>query len=536
MTTHELAIHPAIDGFGSHDPSAVLFTDGDLAFGVEEGRLIDEKHVSGRFPRRAIRACLDHADIRLQAVERVVVPWRARTDGRDPATTPIERRLAGLSRPVPTVELYDHHRSHAASAFAPSGFDEALVVTADGSGGEDATVVWHADSDGLTRRRRYRVPNSLGYLYAAATGYLGYQPFGGEGKVMGLAPYGDRDPAIEERFRAAVTSGVDYDVTDVVGAGIPTGVSRLEALLDRPRVARVGPMDDRAASIARTVQTFLEETVVDICETFCDRLDVDRVCLAGGVALNAKANQRVAASPVVEETFVQPIAGDAGAPLGAAVTAGVTNSVPETLYWGPSTSTAAVEELCDRRGIAYSTPEDLVERVATRLAEGALVGWFQGRLEMGPRALGNRSILADPRDADARARVNAFVKRRASWRPFAPSLLSSAAGDYLSAATDAPYMIRTFDVVPDRREEIPAVIHPADGTTRPQTVSRDHNPRFHRLLVAFADRTGVPVLLNTSFNDAGDPIVATPQQALDTFSRTALDVLVLEDCLIDADT
>lgn len=532
MSSHVLAVNPAVDGFGDRDPSAMLFTDGRLAFGVEEGRLRGLKRPAGTFPRLAVRACLDHAGVDLREVDRVVVPWRLRLDGGAPDPEPIERRLAAIGTPVPPVELYGHHRSHAASAFAPSGFEDALVVVADGRGGRDSTTVWHADATGLTPVRRYPAPNSLGYLYAAVTGYLGFQPFGGEGKLMALAPYGDPDPALDARVRSVVDAGVDYDVTGLVGEGVPVAIRRLEALFDRPRTVQPPGVDAREAAIAHRVQTLLEETLVAICETYCRRLGVDRVCLAGGVALNCKANQRIAASPVVSETFVQPVAGDAGAPLGAAVVAGVATDLPETVYWGPSASPTAVKRLLDRRGIAYATPDDLVERVAEKLAEGALVGWVQGRLEMGPRALGNRSILADPRGAGVRDRLNAFVKRRAPWRPFAPAMTRTAAETYLADATAAPYMVRTFEVPTLRREAVPAVVHPADGTTRPQTVGRDQNPRFHRLLSAFADRTGVPVLLNTSLNRSGDPIVATPAQALDVFSETALDLLVLEDCLV----
>jgi carbamoyltransferase len=548
MTTHVLAINPATDGFGIHDPSAVLFVDGELTFGVEEGRLVRRKHAPGRFPTRAIRACTARTGIDLREIDRVLVPWdgrigstadRARGNApgrgrdRDRDRAAIERRLAAIGEPVPSVELWNHHRSHAASAFAPSGFEEALVLTLDGRGARDSTVVWRGDDDGLERVRSYRAPNSLGYLYAAVADYLGFEPFGGEGKVMGLAPYGEADPGIDSRLRTVVETGVDYDVTGLVGDGVPTAVGRLERLLDRPRATIPGPFDAREKALAHTVQGLLEETVVSICETYCERLSLDRVCLAGGVALNCKANQRVAASDAVERAFVQPVAHDAGAPVGAALAAGAARTLPETVYWGPSSSTAAVERLLDRRGLAYTTPDDLSEAVAGRLADGALVGWFQGRMEMGPRALGNRSVLADPRTADARDRVNAFVKGRESWRPFAPSLPAEAAGKYLRSPAPAPHMIRTFDVRRDRREEIPAVLHPADATTRPQVVERAHNPRFHRLLAAFGEATGVPVLLNTSFNEAGEPLVATPAGGLDTFSRVGLDALAIEDCLVE---
>lgn len=535
MTDYTLAIHPATDGFGSHDPSAVIFADGSLAFGVEEARLVRRKHAPQTFPERAIRACLSHCEVALSGVDAVLVPWEpGQHDTGPPAdVAPLERRLRAVDRPVPPVETHNHHRCHAASAFVPSGFDEALVLTVDGRGTRDATVVWHGDGDDIRRVATYEPPNSLGYLYAAVTGYLGYRVFGGEGKVMGLAPYGETNPAIESRLRSVLETGVDYDVTGLVGGGVRAGVERVAELFDRPRTADTGTFDDWERDLACVTQQLLEETVVAVCETYCKHLDVGTVCLAGGVALNCKLNQRVAESPAVDRLFVQPVAGDAGAPVGAGLLGSDEPTVPSTVYWGPSYSNTAIRRCLDRRDVAYDRPADLPRRVAELLADGALVGWFQGRLEMGPRALGNRSVLADPRSTDARERVNAFVKGREAWRPFAPSLLAGAAPDYLESPVEAPYMIRTFDLAPDARAEVPAVAHPADGTTRPQTVRRDRNPRFHRLLVAFENLTGVPVLLNTSFNRRGDPIVATPSAAVDTFRDVGLDALAIGDFLVE---
>ncbi|PSP97057.1 carbamoyltransferase [Halobacteriales archaeon QS_5_70_17] len=501
MTDRTLALNPAVDGFGARDPSAVLFVDGALAAGVEEGRLARRKHAPGTFPRRAVAACLDRADLSLGDVDRVAVPWRPggsrhraefRDGDKDPVDlAPVRERLAAFG-PVPPVEAYNHHRSHAASAFRPSGFDRALVVTVDGRGAHDATVVWEGTGDGLRRVATYDPPNSLGHLYAATAGYLGHGAFGGEGKVMGLAAYGEADAAVARRLRGAIDPGVDYDVTGLVGGGVPSGVSRLASLLDRPRGRAATPR----------------------------------------VALNCKLNRAVAASPAVDRLFVQPVASDAGAPVGAGLLATGGRLDPATVYWGPSFGDERIVRLLDRRGVGYERPADLAGRVADLLADGAVVGWFQGRLEMGPRALGNRSILADPRSERTRDRVNAFVKRREAWRPLAPSLPAAAAEDYLRPATPAPYMVRAVDVPPERRRTIPAAVHPADGTARPQTVTEAQNPRYHRLLRAFEARTGVPALVNTSFNDRGDPIAATPEAALETFRATGIDALALGGCLI----
>jgi carbamoyltransferase len=537
--TYVLAINPTIEGFGTHDPAAALFADDGLAFAIEEGRLIDRKRAPETFPTAAVGSCLDYAGIDGSAIDRVVIPWNVPI-GAENGSVAAKRRRAGLERAIveavgraPPVDSVNHHRSHAASAFVPSGFDEALVLTIDGRGGRDSTVVWRGGDGTLKRIRRYEAPNSLGYLYAAVAGYLGFQPFGGEGKMMGLAPYGAIGSDIGERFRGAVRGGVDYDVTPLVGSGVPTAIDRLERLFGAPRASSRRSVSAREKALARTVQAFLEETVVAICETYCAELGLDRVCLAGGVALNCKLNQRLAESPAVSELFVQPVAHDAGAALGAALVTMGTRSLPATVYLGPSAEPNVIKRLLVRDGVEYSVPDDPVEYAAVALAEGAIVGWFQGRLEMGPRALGNRSILADPRSSDARGRVNGFVKGRASWRPFAPSVLAESATRYFNGPMPAPHMMRTVDVTPQRDGEIPAARHPGDGTARPQTVTRGDNPRYHRLLEAFAERTGVPVLLNTSFNESGAPIVATPADALDVFDRTGLDLLVLEDCVVE---
>ena len=538
-----LTINPTIGGFGTHDPAAALFADGELVFAAEEGRLLGRKRAPETFPTTAIERALDHAGIDGRAVDLVTVPWdgslgrsdggaESENGGDDRGRTRVRRALTGAIGAEPPVRWVNHHRSHAASAFGPSGFDEALVLTIDGRGARDSTVVWHGTAAGLERVRRYEAPNSLGYLYAAVTGYLGFQPFGGEGKTMALAAYGTDGSAELARLRGVVRGGVEYDVTGLVGSGVPTAITRLERLLDAPRVSSREGFRPREAALASAVQGLLEETVGEICETYCEELGVSRVCLAGGVGLNCKLNQRLSASPAVDALFVQPVAHDAGAALGAPIVLGEAESLPSTLYWGPGIEGEAVGALLDRRGIEYSTPADLERTVAGALADGKLVGWVQGRLEVGPRALGNRSVLADPRSAGARDRVNGFVKGRAAWRPFAPSVPLGAADRYFEGPLPLPYMIRTVDVDPDREGEIRAALHPGDLTARPQTVRERENPRFHRLLEAFGELTGVSVLLNTSFNEAGEPIVATAVDAVETFERTGLDLLVVGEYVV----
>jgi carbamoyltransferase len=569
MPTYTLACKPAIGLYGQHDPSAVLFEDGTPVFGIEEERLTRDKHAVDTFPEQAIRACLDYRGLGLADLERILLPYDPKLRSRirshyfaDAVTAPglarkvsaleqtlvdevrsqflptreVESRLEAIDTPIPPVECLSHHRCHAASAFHPSGFDDALVLTIDAKGEYDSTVIWRGTRDNLERVRTYDHPNSLGLFFAIVTEFLGYRMFNGEGKVMGLAPYGNRRPGIERTLRDLIDFGVEYDVTALTKRwGTGYGVRKLEEAFGRSRNDSPGEFDQWEKDLAHTAQKLLEETVCDIVEAYLGASRANNVALAGGVALNCKLNKRVRELDAVDETFVQPIAHDAGLALGA----GWLDQRPvdverqTTAYLGPEYETDEIEALLRTNKIEYAKPDDLEAYVAERLAAGDLVGWFQGRMEMGPRALGGRSILADPRTAESRDRVNKYVKHREGWRPFAPSMLESAAEEYLVNGQSAPFMIDTFDVRPEKVDELAAVLHPADDSTRPQTVREDQHPRYHRLISEFESITGVPVVLNTSFNDHAEPIVNTPTEAVKDFYGMGLDVLVLEDCVVE---
>jgi carbamoyltransferase len=566
---YTLAINPCVGELGSHDPSAVVFEDGELLFGVEEERFVRDKHATNTFPERAVEACLDHAGVELRDVEKVLVPWKpslfpkmlrynveqslTQPEGvagkakwtawslRNAAVPPlfgesvVEQRLRDVGTPVPPIETREHHECHAASAFYPTDFDEALVLTLDGRGEYDSTVVWHGTQRGLRRLRTYEYPNSLGFFFGAVTKFLGYYPNNGEGKIMGLAPYGNENADIEDALRSLVDVGVDYDVTALSRGNFEYGTKQLEDLFDRPRKTHTNEFSQWEKDLAYVTQQLLEETVVDIVETFAERLGVHDVGLAGGVALNCKMNKRVMELDAVDNVFVQPVSNDAGSAVGAGMLDAGPRATPtmNTVYWGPSYSDEQITARLETNKIPYTEPDDIERVVAERIADGDLVGWFQGRLEMGPRALGNRSILADPRSVESLNRVNEFVKHREGWRPFAPSMTEDGAEEYLVDAERSPYMIKTFDVKPGKESDIPAVLHPADETTRPQTVDAEQNPRYHRLLTEFERITGVPVLLNTSFNDHGEPIVNNDVEAIKDFYGMGLDLLVLGDKLVE---
>lgn len=568
MPAYVLSFKPAVGLYGQHDPAAALFEDGVLVFGIEEERLTRDKHAPHTFPRQAIEACLDSRGLELPDIDRIVLPYdpqlrskllsyyvrdalsidgaaaklnhlrRVAEDQLVARYFPLRRvksQLEEIGTPLPPIDHREHHACHMASAFHPSGFDEAAVFTIDAKGEYDSTVVWHATGEGFRRVRTYEHPNSWGLFYAIVTEYLGYRMFNGEGKVMGLAPYGEDDPEIESALRSVIDTGVDYDVTDLTHRwGTDYGIRRLEELFDRPRNDDPDTFDQWEKNLAHAAQKLLEESICELVETYCREIGTGNVGLAGGVILNSKLNQRITDLSAVEETFIQPVAHDAGLALGGGWIDQRPSTVDRmsTVYWGPEYDTASIKERLEANKLEYTEPENLERTVAERLADGALVGWFQGRLEMGPRALGNRSVLADPRSVESRDRVNEYVKHREGWRPFAPSVIEGAADEYLVDGEEAPFMIRTFDVVPEKRDEIPAVLHPADGTTRPQTVREDQNPRYYRLLREFEGLTGVPVVLNTSYNDHGEPIVNTPTEAVKDFFGMGLDVLAIEDLLV----
>lgn len=570
MPEYVLSFKPAVHMFGAHDPSAAIARDADIVFGVEEERLTRQKHAQGSFPSNSIESCLEYCGITLSDVTKVILPYvpklrrniftydlRKRLFIDDSSLLQkigypafltkqhvvrhlypheeVQSRLGYIDSAVPEITMQPHHDCHAASAFYPSGLSDALVLTLDGRGEYDSTVVWDCSASGMERVETYDFPNSLGHFYGAITEYLGYRFFNGEGKVMGLAPYGTENTEIESKLRTLVDTSAEYDVTALTEAGVSAAVEKLERLFGRERNQTKGDFDQWEKDLAHTTQKLLEEIVVNLVDRYLPEVATDNVALAGGVALNCKLNKRIMEMDVTDSVFIQPVAHDGGLALGALMLEQEPGDVPamKDVYHGPQFETADIKSRLDVNKLKYTEPDDVVAYTAEQLADGQLVGWFQGRMEMGPRALGNRSILADPRTQSSLDRVNEYVKHREKWRPFAPSMLEEAMDDYLVDAEPSPYMIKTFETEEDTREEIEAVIHPADSTTRPQTVREDQNPRYYRLLQEFEQLTGTPVLLNTSFNDHGEPIVRTPSEAVQDFYGMGLDVLVLEAIVLE---
>jgi carbamoyltransferase len=565
-----------------HDCAACLVRDGVVLAAAEEERFNRVKHgkrpvpfTAWELPWAAIDYCLGEADILLTDVDHVAYsydpalfparpagdqlvlplePSAVQRDGPDTATSPwdplfyayvvnarrqlvggaphhLQARFADAAQDAKfTWHFVEHHLAHEASAFLAAPFDNAAVMTLDGRG-ECATTTLGAWRNGkFTRFRQVDFPHSLGLLYEDVTRYLGFLHSCDEYKVMALASYGK--PRHLDLFRDMVLWDGD--------GGFALTPPRLEQHFG-PARRRGEPIEERHFDIAASLQAALEETVLHLAGWLRKTSGETKLCLAGGVALNCVMNARLRDSGLFEQVWVQPAAGDAGTALGAALwidsrkRGGPRRWRMEHAYLGPSFSDAEIGEFLAWAGLPHRRLDDVAGHTAGLLAEGRIVGWFQHRMEFGPRALGARSILASPLDASMQGRLNA-LKDREDFRPVCPAVIEEAAGEWFTNAWDnggaAPFMLFVYDVPPDRAARIPAAVH-VDGTARIQTVSPAHNPLYYQVLREFGRRTGVPVVINTSFNARGEPIVCTPRDAVATFYSTPLDALVIGSCLLE---
>lgn len=552
-----------------HDPAAALIVDGELVACAAEERFSRIKHgfnLAGRtvLPRRAMRYCLDEAGLGWKDVDywahychftREGVAARLRNVARYLGSTDREivageyehayrnrvapevvrsqlERIADVSIPEGRFVPVPHHLAHAAGAFHSSGFVESAWLVLDGYGETDSSTWGLGAAEGLRATGSAPLPTSLGVLYQTISSYLGFRAFGDEYKVMGLSSYGD-----PSNYRSVFDELVQFRPD---GAFDTTGLTQpgfAELLAERVgEIRRPGAYSRKAADVAAALQQRVEATVLHVVTHLRDSFGVGQLCISGGVGLNACANGAVVRSGLMERIFVQPAASDDGASLGAAtyVHHQLTGARPASIdhtYWGPSYDDAMIRAALESaRGLRWEKRCDAEQEAARLLAADMIVGWFQGRMEVGPRALGSRSILASPRTIETRDQINARVKGREPFRPFAPSVLDEAASAYfdLPDRTAAPFMIVTFLTHESVRGEIPGVVH-VDGSARVQTVSKKDNPRYYELLHQFAALTGLPVLLNTSFNRAGEPIVCSPDDAVRCFLESGLDALVIGD-------
>jgi len=547
-----------------HDSACCLLHNGNLVAAAQEERFSRIKH-DASWPKKSFLYCLNQGGFTVTDIDCLAYYENPRTKlSRQLCMSNCnlsEERLVGLWRRCQDpllqireilgfegqIEFVDHHQAHAASSYYYSGFPESAIMTVDGVGEWATTTYGYGTDKNLTSFEEVHFPDSLGLLYSAITGYLGFSVNDGEYKVMGLAPYGR--PAYVRKIRALIQSRsggqfeLDMSKFDFTQADHMLS-PEFFAYLGVPARPAGTPILSAHRDIACSLQVVLEEILLEKAKFLHEKTQSENLCLAGGVALNCVANGRIYREGPFKRLFVQPAAGDAGSSLGAAALAHVKitrqHPIKEQLkhvYLGPGFCNEDIVTLLRDMPLDHVSFQDdeqgLVDASVGKLIDGRVLGWFQGRMEFGPRALGARSILADPRRVEVQDRINRCIKRREDFRPFAPSVLTDRADEHFDLGHDSPFMLETCKVM--SALSLPAITH-VDGSARPQTVCRGTNPRFARLLEAFEFRTGCPILLNTSFNMRGEPIVCTPVDALLCFIKSGLDTLVLENCIVDRES
>jgi carbamoyltransferase len=562
--------------------SAAIVCDGRLVAAVEEERFNRVKYAAG-FPAQAIRYCLREAGLEIKDIDHVAVPrnpyarlgtklfYALRMPSFARERIKVLAKFTGISEALAqTFDIdpaklaanfhrVEHHQAHLASTFFVSPFEKAALLSADGLGDFASTMWGSGDGNRMKIDGAIAFPHSLGLFYSAVTQYLGFLKFGDEYKVMGLAAYGEAAQldALRDIVRTEGNGfrlGLEYFTHHRTGPEMswaeadktPTLGKLFSEAMERrlgPKRNPEEPLEQRHRNLASALQARLEEVYLGMLKKLGERTGLKAVCLAGGVAFNCVANGKIFDTTGFEQIYVQPAAGDGGLSVGAAyyvwhqILGKPRSFVMDHAYWGPGYARDEIRHALDAKGLGMSgcqveelAGDNLMQRTAAIVADGKILGWFQGRAEWGPRALGNRSIVADPRRPEMKEILNQRIKHREIFRPFAPSILAESTGAWFEKSHPSPFMTLAYSVCPEKRDKIPAPTH-VDGTGRLQTVTREANPRYWSLIKAFEKLTGVPVVLNTSFND-NEPIVCRPEEALDCFQRTQMDALVLGDFLI----
>lgn len=585
-----------------HDSAAALLVDGQIVAAAQEERFTRKKHYAG-FPENAIRYCLEYAGTAIRHIDYIVfydkplikferlletyLSYAPKGLRSFLSAMPVwlkeklflkatlKKNLASLgglkAEKLPPLMFTEHHQAHAASAFFPSPYNKASVLCLDGVGEWATTTAWLGSENSLTPLWEIDFPHSLGLLYSAFTYYTGFKVNSGEYKLMGLAPYGE--PKYVDLIRTNLIDVKDDGTFRLnmryfnYATGLTMTNQRFNRLFDgEPRKAE-SELTQKDMDIASSIQVVTEDIVLKLAKTLKRELDVDYLCLAGGVALNCVANGKLLCQKAFKDIWIQPAAGDAGGAIGAAYSIwheylekkrDVSNTLDQIdqtrgSYLGPSYGNEEIAEYLNSIGAKYEKLDEgkLLPKLADILTDEKVVGWFQGRMEFGPRALGARSIIGDPRSSTMKSIMNLKIKYRESFRPFAPAVKAEIVSDWFEIDRKSPYMLLVADVKEDKRismtgeekqlfgieklnmprSQIPAVTH-VDYSARVQTVHRETNPRFHALIEEFEKRTGCPVLINTSFNVRGEPIVCTPEDAYRCFMRTEMDYLVMENIFL----
>lgn len=551
-----------------HDPAACLLKDGEIIAAVEEERFIRKKHAPGVFPVESIRFCLKFAGIKEQDVDYVVyarlkpwqtfievfryyftnlpgkkLEWRYFVSHMKVQFKGVFLELTNRANyqkihkffPYLPKKIYsfDHHLCHAASSYYFSRFRDSLIITMDGKGESTSVMLAEGRDNNIKILERKGIFQSLGGFYASFTKHLGFTPNDGEYKVMGLASYGSPDLFFDDVLAPDEEKGYRINSDFCL---YPFFGKNFEKKFGKPR-EKDGEITKYHMNLAASIQKALDNSVVSLVKYGFKKTKSRNLCLAGGVALNVKTNKAVWESGLTEHMFIQPAAGDAGLVFGAAallykeITGKRVKSLG-ALYFGPEYGNEEIKTTFERHKLKYHFCDDSVGRVVDLLVSGKVVGWFQGRMEFGPRALGNRSILANPGDKAMKDIVNKKIKFREEFRPFCPSILSEFAGEYLKHYTDSPYMVMSFSIKDAALiNKIPAVVH-VDDTVRPQAVDKNSSPLYYELISRFRDKTDIPVLLNTSMNVRGEPIVCSPEDLVNFFLKTNVDAVAAGNFLI----
>jgi len=556
----------------SHDPSASLLIDGKIVALCDEERIIREKHAMEKLPVNAIKFCLDKAGISPADIDAVAYPWSfkayqekkwqfarrcwrsrpahaykavAKTYSRRKGKIDkLNRTLleAGINPSKVKIHLVEHHLAHASSAYHLSGFKDAAILSVDGAGEFTSTLFAEGKNGNIQKIKEIIYPDSLGMFYATITEYLGFQTNDGEYKVMGMAPYGD--PKKIDFSKIVKCDKSSFKIDDLYVCVRRSERYHPDKWYSRKLVENWGPprtgdtLSEPFIHVAAKTQKTLEDITVTLMETHLSdalkRYD-GKLCFAGGCALNVKLNKKIIEHPLVKELYVQPAAHDSGTSLGAATYAAVASGEKlepmKHVYYGPSFSDDQIKNVLDKFKIKYKKTNDIVELVANILSDGHIVAWFQGAMEFGPRALGNRSILANPSTKGVADEINARIKFREKWRPFCPSILPEYAESILGTDHPSPFMTFSFNVKNEWISKIPEVVH-IDKSARPQIVDPKTNPLFYKLLAKFHQKSDIPVLINTSLNRRGEPIVCSPEDAINMFYNCGLEYLAIGNFLI----
>lgn len=559
MSSKPLAIL-GLSYFGNHESAAALLTDGKLIAAAEEERFTRKKY-DRSFPSQSISFCLKQGGINIKEVNHVGFfwqPWRgfgkkliyalkglpysffrgAKNAGILYDLISAEKIFRNQTGYTGNFHFIEHHLAHASSVFFSSGLQKSAILSVDGSGESITCWMGRGEANRLTNLKTVKWPHSLGHLYSTLTQYLGFKVFEDEYKVMGLSSYGA--PEYLDEFRKIIkirndkTYEIDLSYTDYQLFKKRWYSEKWIRKFGSPRQQNE-PINKRHQNIAASLQVRLEEVLKDLAAYLIDATGSDSLCLSGGVALNSLAVGKLSEMKIAK-IYTNPVSGDAGCALGAAyfinnVILNNNNQPLKHAFWGPEYQDEEIEKILVKRGVKYEKLENPSQKAAELLAQGKIIGWFQGRAEHGQRALGNRSILADPRNKSIKDIINMKIKHREPFRPFAPSILEEFQSEYFDYSSPVPFMTEVHFVKQEKQKLIPAVVH-VDGTARLQTVNKSIQPLFWNLIYEFYKLTNIPVVLNTSFNTKGEPIVNSPHDAIDTFYKSGLDDLIIGKFLV----